>query len=80
MAHLERLEQGLYDERECLREDRLAELDGLPLPPPLREQVDLERYNTLTDLAALPGAARYLAQKARWRLRRSVQRLAAFGS
>lgn len=79
MAHLERLEQGLYDERERLREDRLAELDGLPLPPPLQEQVDLERYNTLTDLAALPGAARYLAQKARWRLRRSVLRLATFG-
>ena len=71
MEHLLRMEDGLYDDRERLKEDRLAELDHLPPPPFIDEQVDRTSYNRLTDLAVLPGAARYYLDKARWRLRRS---------
>jgi len=75
MDHLLQVEQGLYDEREQLQEDRLARLERLPQPPPLEEQVDVETYNLLGEIAALPGVVRLLGHKLRHRLSRRVRRL-----
>ncbi|MDH7571811.1 MAG: hypothetical protein QHJ73_19700, partial [Armatimonadota bacterium] len=58
MDYLCHIEAGLYDEQEVLREDCVAALKGLPLPPPMDEHLELKRYTTLTALAMLPGMAR----------------------
>jgi radical SAM superfamily enzyme YgiQ (UPF0313 family) len=59
VEHLKRIEQGLYDENEVLLEDKLSSLGGLPIPRPLEEQVDRDRYRALILTLTLPGAARF---------------------
>ncbi len=73
LEHLREIEQGLYDRDEVLIEERLRSLEALPLPPPLRDQVDRSSYRGLTLLATLPGAARYGLV----RLRQGLARLTA---
>lgn len=63
IAYLEELEDGLYDRNEVLIEDRLAKIDGLPLPRPLIENVDTQSYETHSLLASMPGLARFGAAK-----------------
>jgi hypothetical protein len=63
IGYLEELEEGLYDRNEVLMEDRLAKLDGLPLPKPLAEHVDTQSYETHSLLASIPGLARFGAAK-----------------
>jgi radical SAM superfamily enzyme YgiQ (UPF0313 family) len=58
MEHLRAIEKNLYDEHENLIEERLAELEGLPLPPVLLEQPPLRRYGTVAPILALPGLLR----------------------
>jgi hypothetical protein len=58
MDYLRGVEDGLYDSNEMLLEEKLRGLEGLPLPPPLRDGVDLRSYRGLSLLASLPGAAR----------------------
>jgi hypothetical protein len=65
---LESVEAGLYDENENLLEDRLADLAGLPLPPPAPDRVDYGRYWGLIILAALPGIIRAAWAMLRWRI------------
>jgi len=65
---LESIEAGLYDENENLIDDRLADLAGLPLPPPAPDMVDYGRYWSLIILAALPGIIRAAWAMLRWRI------------
>ncbi len=76
MDHLLRLEEGLYDENERLIEAKLSELDGLPPPPPLPDQVDNSTDRRAIELAMIPGAMRFALEKARWRI---GKRMAARG-
>jgi len=72
MEHLRRIEVGLYDSGENLIETRLAELDGLPLPPPLEGRNELGRYEHIIPILALPGAARYGLARLRWKVRQAL--------
>jgi hypothetical protein len=58
LDYLRQIEDGLYDGSERLVEERLRDLEGLPLPPPLRDDVDMRSYGALSLLGALPGAIR----------------------
>jgi hypothetical protein len=73
MDHLRRLEEGLYDANENLIEERLADLKGLPLPPPVVDHTELDRYRRLIRTMVLPGFARY----GLWRLGNKIRRAAA---
>jgi hypothetical protein len=72
MDHLRLLEQGLYDQDEVLREERLAELNGLPVPKPLMSAPDLRRYERLVPILALPGLARYGLARLRRKLNQAL--------
>lgn len=58
MEYLEKIEEGLYDEREQLIEEKLASLDGLPLPEPVRDYEDSTPYRVHVMLALIPAFAR----------------------
>ena len=53
LDHLRRIEDGLYDADENLIESRLAELPGLPSPPPLEESAPLRGYDRRIALLVL---------------------------
>ncbi|HEY3281553.1 MAG TPA: radical SAM protein [Armatimonadota bacterium] len=69
LDHLRRIEDGLYDGDEVLRDDRLAGLETLPLPPPLAEQANNHRYEPLIALMAAPGLLRSQLAMASYRRR-----------
>jgi radical SAM superfamily enzyme YgiQ (UPF0313 family) len=58
LEYLMHIEEGLYDGNEVLREEKLDSLQGLPLPPPVAEDVDTKSYETAYLLAAIPGMVR----------------------
>ncbi|MFY9397831.1 MAG: radical SAM protein [Desulfomonilia bacterium] len=58
LEYLERIEDGLYDEREELMEDRLASLHGLPLPPKVQGFADVPHYRALAAAALAPAIVR----------------------
>jgi hypothetical protein len=58
LEYLMQIERGLYDENELLLEEKLDSIKGLPLPPPLVEDVDSKSYETAYLLAAIPGMVR----------------------
>jgi hypothetical protein len=58
IRHLEKIEAGLYDEGEVLREERLAALESLPLPPPVAGFENVPSYRILYLLAMLPAIIR----------------------
>ena len=58
MDYLREIEDGLYDNDEVLIEKRLASLKGLPLPPPVKNVVDMTSYQGLTLLGITPGLVR----------------------
>jgi len=68
LNHLRRVEQGLYDENEQLIEKNLASLDRLPIPRPLRDQVDFRSYECLVPLLTMPALIRYglIRLRKRW--------------
>lgn len=68
MDFLHRVEQGLYDENEMLIEEKLDELQGLPLLPPLQEATDLESYNLHIRLGFFLGLTRLRLMALRARL------------
>ena len=59
MDHLRRIEDGLYDSGENLIETTLAELNGLPSPPPLEESAPLRGYDRRIPFLVLPGLVRH---------------------
>ena len=59
LGFLRQIEEGLYDEHEVLREDRLARLEKLPIPQPMGDHVDSRRYKRLISLCVMPGLVRY---------------------
>ena len=59
LDYLEEIEQGLYDGQEVLREEKLASLKGLPLPPRVREFTDTPYYRVHTTMALIPALLRY---------------------
>lgn len=65
--YLERIEQGLYDEHEVLREEELAALQGLPLPPEVRGFTDTPFYRVHTTAALIPALLRYAVARQRLR-------------
>jgi hypothetical protein len=58
MDYLKEIEKGLYDANEVIIEKRLRALKGLPLPPPVQDQVDYGSYRALIALGVLPGIVR----------------------
>jgi len=76
MDHLLSVEKGLYDDQERLIVERLADLDGLPPPPPLPDQVDRSTDRRAIELAMLPGAMRFALHKARRRISRRIAAIA----
>jgi hypothetical protein len=76
MDHLLTVEEGLYDAQERLLEDKLAELDGLPPPPPLPDRIDRATDSKAIELALIPGTMRFAMHKAR---RKIARRMAARG-
>ncbi len=58
LDYLIQIEQDLYDGNEVLREEKLDSLEGLPLPPPLVDDVNTKSYQTAYFLAAIPGMMR----------------------
>jgi radical SAM superfamily enzyme YgiQ (UPF0313 family) len=58
MDYLKEIEKDLYDANEVIVEKRLRALKGLPLPPPVQDQVDFSSYRALTALGLLPGIVR----------------------
>jgi len=58
MDYLKEIEEGLYDSNEVIIEKRLNSLKRLPLPPPVKDQVDLASYRALTALGVFPGIVR----------------------
>lgn len=68
MEYLREIEDGLYDANERLLEGRVRDLKGLPLPPPLRDHVDLRSYQALSILGALPGTVRTALARMRGRM------------
>ncbi len=71
LDHLKQIEEGLYDEHEVLREDRLASRSSLPVPPPLVPRVDYGAYEAFVPLLAMPGLIRYGAARLRWKMRQA---------
>lgn len=65
--YLRKIEEGLYDRNENLIEDRLEKVNGLPLPPPLEDQVNLRSYRFLAFASMLPGAIRGALERNRRR-------------
>ncbi len=63
MDYLREIERGLYDEDEVLIEERLAKLESLPLPPPMKTVEPPRTYDTLALLGSLPGLARFYAPR-----------------
>ena len=68
MNYLEQIEEGLYDNRGELIEEKLASLKGLPLPPPVEGYVDTPYYWVHTTLALIPALLRFALW--RWRQKR----------
>jgi hypothetical protein len=58
MDFLHRVEQGFYDENEMLIEEKLDELGGLPILPPLQDATDLQSYNLHIRLGFFLGLTR----------------------
>ena len=75
MDHLRRLEDGLYDAQENLIEERLAELNTLPIPGPVLPSPQAPRYDRLIPIVAFPGIARYGLAILRHRARQAMGRL-----
>jgi hypothetical protein len=71
MDYLREIEAGLYDANEVLQEERLAQLQSLPLPPPLQQRLDHANYHGLIRLLVAPGLIRYGLRRiqARWQKR-----------
>jgi pyruvate-formate lyase-activating enzyme len=73
--YLERIEAGLYDDREELIEKKLASLTGLPLPPPVEGFVDAPFYRIHATMALIPALVRFALLK--WHQRRLTPRAKA---
>ncbi len=58
IRHLKKIEAGLYDDREVLREEKLAARESLPLPPPVTGFENAPSYRILYLLAMLPAIIR----------------------
>jgi hypothetical protein len=58
LQYLVQIEDGLYDNREELREDRLETLHGLPLPPRVQGFADVPHYRALAAAALAPAIVR----------------------
>jgi len=72
--YLKKIETGLYDENENLISAKLKKyMDGLPIPEPVKEKVDMFSYQPLITLVIGPSFFRYLVHKIRWRLRGQVR-------
>lgn len=57
--YLETIEQGLYDEREALREERPAALKGLHLPPAVQGFTNAPHHLAHITIALIPALSRY---------------------
>lgn len=66
--YLKQIEDGLYDENETLINEKLKDLDGLPIPAPIQERVDMVSNNPLIMLVIGPPFLRYVIHKVRHRL------------
>lgn len=58
MGYLRQIEDGLYDAKEELMEDKLPILSGLPLPPPVEGYAEIPFYRIHTITALIPALAR----------------------
>ncbi len=75
MDYLRQIEDGLYNEKEELIEEKLAALSGLPLPPPVTDYVEKPFYQVPITLALMPSLARLAMVK--WRMRRETPAVVA---
>jgi len=73
MDYLKQIEEGLYDENEVLIEEKLNSIEGLPIPIPLKEQVDMSSYEPLMLILHTPLVIRYFFHKLRWRTGKIIQ-------
>jgi len=65
LDYLKRIEEGLYNEKEELSEEKLAELTGLPAPPAVADYEDRPFYRLHITLALLPAFLRFALAKRR---------------
>lgn len=80
MDYLKTIEEGLYDENEVLIQEKLDQLDGLPQPPPVLEQMDLESYKPLIVLGLLPGLVRHETTRFARKIRKGLKKISGIRS
>lgn len=75
LDYLKRIEENLYDEKEVLIEENLEKIDGLPFPPSVVEEMDLETYKLLILIGVIPGLLRHKATRIGRRIRRELKKV-----
>ncbi len=79
LNYLKEIEKGLYDENEVLREDKLNEIDFIPIPLPIERESGNNSYDALIFLCTIPGAIRIiikvLGKKILKRARKGISRI-----